>query len=114
MKKNLFFICFCISLNVYSQGQPSHKIKVEIGLNAFMCPNLNMKIKRTLIQRQNEISAYQVSSDNNTAVFFTSNPLLCNKDSIIKIFVKESEFPYHILQTIQIDDIEVYKKGSTN
>lgn len=113
MKKLILFICFCFSLNVYSQEQTTHKVRVEIGLNAFMCPNLSMKLKRTLIQRKDQIRDYKVSSDNNSAVFLTSNPLICNKDSIIKIFVKESEFPYHILQTIQIDDIEVYKKATT-
>lgn len=114
MKQIILFICFCFSLNVYSQEQSDHKVRVEIGLNAFMCPNLSMKLKRTLIQRKDQIRDYKVSSDNNSAVFQTSNPLLCNKDSIIKIFVKESEFPYHIIESIQIDDNEVYKKSSAN
>ncbi len=114
MKKIILFICLFFSINVYSQETVTHKVKVEIGLNAFMCPNLSMKIKRTLILRKNEISDYKVSADNNSAVFLTTNLLICNKDSIIKIFVKESEFPYHIIQSIQIDDNEVYKKGSAN
>lgn len=114
MRKTILFICLCVSINVYSQELSSHKIKVEIGINALMCPNLSMKIKRTFIQRNTELSNWQVATDNNSAVFQTSNPLLCNKDSIIKIFVKESEFPYHIIESIQIDDNEVYKKGSAN
>lgn len=114
MRNIILFICLCGSVNIYSQELISHKIKVEIAINALMCPNLNMKIKRTFIQRNNELSNWQVASDNNSAVFQTSNPLLCNKDSIIKIFVKESEFPYHIIQSITIDENEVYKKASTN
>lgn len=114
MRNIILFICLCGSVNIYSQELIAHKIKVEIAINALMCPNLNMKIKRTFIQRNNELSNFQVASDNNSAVFQTSNPLLCNKDSIIKIFVKESEFPYHIIQSITIDENEVYKKASAN
>lgn len=114
MKTIILFICLCVSFNVHSQELSTHKVKVEIGINALMCPNLSMKIKRTFIQRSSELSNWQVASDNNSAVFLTSNSLLCNKDSIIKIFVKESEFPYHIIQSIQIDDNEIYRKASTN
>lgn len=116
MKKVILFICLCFSINLYSQIQPAHKVKVkvEIELNSFMCPNLNMKIKRTLFQRKNEISEWKVSADYGSAEFLVSNPLLCNKDSIIKIFVKESEFPMHIIRTIQIDDNAVYKRANTN
>lgn len=110
MKKLILFICLCVSINLYSQDLTSHKVKVEIGLNAFMCPNLLMKINRTLIQRKTEISNWKIMPDYSTAEFLTSNSLLCNKDSIIKIFVKESEYPFHIIQSIQIDDNEVYNK----
>ena len=114
MKKFILFISLILSINVYSQDNPTHKVKVDIDINAFMCPNLSMKIKRTLIQRKDAISDWVVSPDYSSAEFLTSNSLLCNKDSILKIFVKESEFPLHIIKSIYIDDNEVYKKGSTN
>ena len=114
MKKLILFICFCVSINVYSQDNSAHNIKIEIENNAFMCPNLNMKIKRTLIQRQNQINNWVVASDYNSATFSTNTIDLCNKDSIIKIFVKESEYPKHIIKSIRIDDALVYTKENTN
>ncbi len=79
-----------------------------------MCPNLGMKIKRTLIIRKNDMTDWKTAPDNNSAVFKTTNASLCNKDSILKIFVKESEFPMHIIKSIQIDGLEVYKKTIAN
>jgi len=114
MKKLILFICLCFSSCLYSQNPSPQKVKVAIELNAFMCPNLNMKIKRTLFQRQSEISEWKVSTDYGSAEFLVLNPLLCNKDSIIKIFVKESEFPMHIIRTIQIGDNEVYRRANAN
>lgn len=116
MNKLFLLICsLCFSLiNGYSQEVTSHNIKVEIENNAFMCPNLNMKIKRTLIQRQAQISDWKVALDYNSATFTTTNSSLCNKDSIIKIFVKESEYPFHIIKSIQVDNVEVHTKGNTN
>lgn len=114
MKKLILFICLCFSYSLYSQNHTTHKIKVDVEINSYMCPNLGMKIRRTMIQRKDEISDWKVSPDDSSGEFLTSNPLIANKDSIIKIFVKESEFPFHIISSIQIDDKEVYKKGITN
>lgn len=114
MKKLILFICLCFSFSLYSQDQASHKIKVEVDINSFMCPNLGMKIKRTMLQRKNEISGFKVAPDDASAEFFTPNSLIANKDTILKIFVKESEFPFHIIRSIQIDDNEVYRKGNTS
>jgi hypothetical protein len=114
MKKIVLYTCLFFSINVYSQQPSTHKVKIEIGINALMCPNLSMKINRTFIQRNKELSDWKVATDNNSALFLISNPLLCNKDSILKIFVKESEYPLHIIQSIQIDDLEVYKKENNN
>ncbi len=108
-----FIILISVTIG-YSQNSDAHTIKVEIENNAFMCPNLGMKIKRTFIQRQSYLSNWQVASDYNSATFSTTNSSICNKDSIIKIFVKESEYPYHIIKSIHIDNVEAYKKGNTN
>ncbi len=108
-----FFIFISAAVG-FSQNGDIHTIKVEIDNNAFMCPNLGMKIKRTFIQRQSYLSNWQVASDYNSATSSTTNSSICNKDSIIKIFVKESEYPYHIIKSIQIDNVEAYKKGNTN
>jgi hypothetical protein len=106
--------CMCSIACVFSQDNTAHNVAIEIENNAFMCPNLTMKINRTLIQRQSQISNWVVASDYNSATFSTTNASLCNKDSIVKIFVKESEYPYHIINSIHVDGIEIYKKGSTN
>ena len=109
----LFFICIAVS-DSFSQNSDTHTIKVEIENNAFMCPNLGMKIKRTFIQRQDHLSNWQVAGDYSSATFSTTNSSICTKDSIIKIFVRESEYPLHIIKSIQIDNVNAYTKGSTN
>ena len=109
------YIYFSVITIGYSQNSLDHKIRVEIENDAFMCPNLGMKKKRTLIQRKSQIDNWLVASDYNSATFTTNNNTnLANKDSIVKIFVKESEYPLHIIKSIQIDDVEVYKKGRAN
>lgn len=110
MEKLILFICICFSFSLYSQDQSTHKVNVDVDINSFMCPNLGMKIKRTMLQRKNEISGWKVAPGDASAEFFTSNPLIANKDTILKIFVKESEFPFHIIRAIRIDDKEVYRK----
>lgn len=107
-----FFILFSVTA-VSAQNGEMHAVKVEIENNAFMCPNLGMKIKRTFIQRQGQVSNWQVANDYNSATFL-STASICNKDSILKIFVKESEYPLHIIKSIHIDNVEAYKKGNSN
>lgn len=107
-----FFIFFSVSA-ASAQNGDTHTVKVEIENNAFMCPNLGMKIKRTFIQRQSQVSNWQVATDYNSATFLSTGSI-CNKDSILKIFVKESEYPLHIIKSIHIDNVEAYKKGSSN
>jgi hypothetical protein len=90
-------------------GNAEHTIKVEINNNAYRCPNLIMKIKRTVAERKTDMLNWQVSPDYNTATFTTANATICNADSIIKIFNKEAEYPVQIIQHIYIDGKEVYK-----
>jgi hypothetical protein len=115
MRTSLLIVSFVLFMaaGAFSQNGDSHTVKVEIDNNAFMCPNLNMKIKRTFIQRQSQLSNWKVGADYNSATFLTTGSV-CNKDSILKIFVKESEYPLHIIKSIYIDNIEAYKKGSSN
>jgi hypothetical protein len=107
------FFILLTATGAFSQNGDSHTVKVEIDNNAYMCPNLNMKIKRTFIQRQSQLSNWQVAPDYNSATFIATGSV-CNKDSILKIFVKESEYPLHIVKSIYIDNVEAYKKGSSN
>ena len=88
-----------------------HIVQVQINNNAFMCPNLSMKIKRVVVQRKTDITNWQVATDYNNASFTTTNSTICNSDSIIKIFTKEAEYPLGIIQTIRIDGSEVYKRN---
>lgn len=111
-KKLLFIFSFLLtSYALLAQEGSTHSVFVEIENNAFMCPNLSMKINRTLIQRQNQITNWKVANDYNSVTFNTTNASLCNKDSIVKIFVKESEYPFHILNTIKVDGQELYRKA---
>lgn len=110
MKKLLIFLGAFVSMtNAYSQDA-THTVRVAVENNSYMCPNLGMKINRTVIQRAGQMNDWQVSEDKSSATFSTKNSSICNKDSIVKIFVKESEFPFHIITSIKIDTTEVYSK----
>lgn len=112
MKVRLLFLCVVLfnQFTIKAQSEKEHTIKVEIIQNAFMCPNLSMKLNRTIVQREKDMHHLVIADDYNSATFTTPNSSICNMDSVVKIFVKESEFPFHIFQSIQIDGVFVYKK----
>ncbi|MBC7411359.1 MAG: hypothetical protein H7331_02760 [Bacteroidia bacterium] len=110
MKIQLFTSLMFISITLSSVAiaQTENIIKVEINNNAYMCPNLSMKIKRTVNMRKTDITNWKVTADFSSATFTASNAI-CNKDSIIKIFTKEAEFPINTINLITINGNEVYK-----
>ena len=105
----VFLLTVFSNTTIAQTGNNEHTIKVEINNNAYRCPNLIMKIKRTVIERKTDMQNFQVSADYNTATFTTPNTAICNADSVIKIFNKEAEYPVQIIQHIYIDGKEVYK-----
>lgn len=112
LSASVFLVTSLNTLLVAQNDVKPHTVQVEINNNAFMCPNLSMKIKRVVVQRKTDIANWKVATDYNNASFTTTNSAICNMDSIIKIFTKEAEYPLGIIQAIHIDGNEVYKRNA--